>query len=274
MDNKNWMESFLNSRKEIPYLISLFFVVLIIMFGVTVARSAHYLYQGGEETSSSYSSETAGLSFTGIGKVLVIPDSAKFSVTIEEKGERFEDTQVNINKKVDRLKEDLKQFGIPEANISVIDYTILNQADCDSGTYYDENYSDYVGGGCYYEEYSNYDDQGGIVNEKLKSLNLFNISQVLEITIDSLDDVTKTLEYVNNIDYIDVVDGLTFVSKDQAKHKEQARMLAVKDATKQAEAVAKELNMTLGKIISYSDYSYDGGSGQIVFEATISFDLK
>ncbi len=186
-------------------------------------------------TSALSTTADAGIFVSGAGKVRVKPDIAQASIGVEVTAANLADATAQANQKASALIERIKSFGVAERDIQTIQYNvqpIMSQPRTGSAL----------------------------------TITGYRISNTLSITIRKINDAGKILDAAvaagaNNI-Y-----GVSFGVDDPTPYQQQARALAVKDATEKAKQLAQAANISLGKIVSISE---GGASPRPVFRTALA----
>lgn len=206
------------------------------------------------------------LAVTGEGKVFVKPDIAMISVGIIDEGISIEAVRKNIDNKINNVTKVIKEAGVSENDIKTQNYSLTPKYDWANGK---QNIIGYSG------------------------------SSTLQIKIRDTNKVGKVIDNATNAGANSVY-GPNFVVDDKTKFEAQARDLAIKNAREKATQLAKSLNLTLGKIVSFSENGQQtvygqgervgatdmalkttssvpeiqSGENEIVISVTLSFDTK
>ncbi|MFH2012865.1 MAG: SIMPL domain-containing protein [Pseudomonadota bacterium] len=178
---------------KLPYLI---LVISILVFPITFS----YANGGGIEVS-------------GTAKVSVIPDIAKFSFSINDRGKLLVELKANVDKKTVALVSLCKKLGIKTKDISSSEVSITPQYNYQTKTF--------IG----YEVYRN-----------------------IKVT---LNDLIKYPDLVNGAitSGITMIRSIELDTKDRSKLEIKALGSAIEEAKKKAEILAKSTGVTLGKVI-------------------------
>ena len=171
--------------------------------------------------STTQSSE---LAVVGEGKVEVTPDTAYIDAGITiNKASSVSEAQKSINETNNKIIDALRGIGIEKADIKTSNYSI------------NPNYK--------YENNENrVDGYNGSVTIEIKVRNPQLASQVME---------TTTTAGANQIS------GSRFVVDKPELYREEARNAAIKNAKDQAQKIAKDLGIKLGKITNIVESSPD-----------------
>jgi len=171
--------------------------------------------------------ESHSISITGEGKVTGVPDVAKIQLgySVEKKtvAEAQKENTVKMNAVIDKLKKD---FKIDAKDIKTVNYYISPQYDWSEGR---------------------------------QSLRGYLVSQDLSVKVREMDKVSQILDVAGSIG-LNQIGNLSFEMDNPEKLKEEARAMALEQAKAKAEALSEIVGVKLGKIISFSESSSDGGS--------------
>lgn len=158
------------------------------------------------------------ISVSGEGKVKVVPDQAKVSVSVESRGNVVKDVKKENDTKIDAILKIIKKN-----NIAATDYRTQRVS---LNPFYDY--------------------------EKKKSS--YNASQTIEILIRDLNKYDELMEALVS-QGINRIDNVVFQSSKMAEYESEARKLAMKDAKNKAEDYVFVLGQKVGKAISIADNS-------------------
>lgn len=183
-----------------------------------------------------------GLSVTGNAEVMVEPDQATLYIDIVTENETAQNAKDVNSQLTGRVIAALAQAGIPRDKIETASYHLAKKTEWDS--------------------------------EKGKNVETgYTLTNTLRVTVDDLKDATTNVDSVGRL--IDAAvnagaNGINQVNYGLAKSTEkklrdQLLLNATDDARKKAQAVARSLGLTLGKVDSvmesnfyYSPYDYYG----------------
>jgi len=220
-----------NIKSKSISVVTMLFLVMFVFTTTCFAEDTTY-----NQEASSNKATTRVLSVTGSADVMVIPDTAVFTLAVETTNmdvmKAKSENDVSI-KKIKKLAEELKI----EAKYVETDYISVNP----KYTYTNNGENIFKG----------YIVHRGLVIT-LKDLSKFDelFTRILE----------SGANYVQNVQ---------FKTSNLRKHKDEARALAIKAAKEKAVAMAKELGQTIGKANmiqeiqedTYSNYSPWGLGG-------------
>ncbi len=175
-------------------------------------------------TTSSVSSE---LSVVGEGKVEATPDVAFINTGISvSSANTAQDAQNQMNKVNNAIIDSLKRLGIEKEHIQTSDYSVYPIYDYESGG----------------NEITGYT---GNATVRIKTNDIEQVSDIIQ---------AATEAGANQIN------GTSFSVEDPAKYREEARQKAIDNAKEQAQSLANELGIKLGKVTNIVESSTRGGS--------------
>lgn len=161
---------------------------------------------------------TRTLSITGEASITATPDEFHFSPSYVAKGTDVEKLKADIDAKVNQVFKDIKALGVDESDITI-----------DSSSY-----KDY-----YYEEQNNSEQ---------------TVSSYVQVTAKSKELAQKVQNYLATSGAEGQLTSQPTFSREKAKRLEDdGREKAIKDAHTKAETAARNLNVRVGKVISFKD---------------------
>ena len=214
-------EKFKECHKKMHILacVAAAFVIILSLFFVfkirNVAREYSYI---GRAPLSQYT-----INISGDGKVSGVPDIAVLNLGVTSEATAVNSAQDSNTKKMNAIIKAVKDMSVDEKDIQTTNYSI-------------------------YPKYS-YDKEKGISN-----IVGFTVSQSVTVKVRKLDDVGSILAQAGNLG-ANQVGGIQFTIDNPDSLKEQARQKAIKDAKDKANTLAKELGVSLGRVVSFNEYS-------------------
>lgn len=200
-------------------------VLALFLLAATVneLKSSRYIGSGVSPTNTIYVS--------GEGSVFAVPDTANFTVTVEETAKDVATAQTAATKKANDIIDYLKKEGIEDKDIQTTDYSVnphyeWNQAVCPAG--------------------SSYCPPGR------QTLTGYDVSQTLSVKVRDTNKAGTLLSGVGSRGATNV-SGLNFTVADQNLLEDQARGKAIQDAQAKAETLAQQLGVTLVRVVSFSE---------------------
>lgn len=227
------MQSFWEKNQLIITRLIIIIGVLLALFLLvaTLAQMKSYNYIGSGLPAANT------ITVQGTGKVDKAPDTAKFSFTIQDEQKDTASAQANVSKKIDQVKKDLIAAGIPGTDISTASYN---------------SYPDYQSGPTI--ECFKYPCPSP--SQVLKG---YIVSQNVSVNVKDLSK-TETVAGILGKDGATSIDGPNLGFADNHEVQNEARDLAITDAKKQAEVLARQLGVHLIRIVSFNE----NGGGNIM----------
>jgi|SRR3989338_529136 len=175
-------------------------------------------------------SATNTINVSGEGYVFAVPDTATFSVTVQETAKDVKTAQTAATKKGNDIIAYLKGADIGEKDIQTTDYSVNPQYEYSQGV-------------C---------PQYGYCPPGKQTLTGFEVSQTLTVKVR---DTTKAGDLLSGVGSRGAtnVSGLSFTVDDQKVLEAQARGKAIDDARAKAEALAQQLGVSLVRVVSFNE---------------------
>src|SRR3989344_1136647 len=182
---------------------------------------------------------TNTISVSGEGVSYAVPDTATFSVTIQETAATVKPAQDKATAKSDAIIAYLKDAGVAKKDIQTADYSVNPQYEwkqqaCPAGSY------------C----------PGG-----KQVLTGYQVSQTLSVKVRDTAKAGDLLAGVGSRG-ASQVSGLSFVIDKEDSLKDEARDKAITQAKGKAEVLAKSLGVSLVRVVGFSE---GGGGGPIYY---------
>lgn len=217
---------------QATYRVRTFAVVALAALSVFLVAAAlnelkSYRYIGSGVSASNT------ITVSGKGEVFAVPDTATFSVTVQEEAKQVADAQEVATKKSNDIIAYLKGEGIEEKDIKTTDYSVYPQYD-------------YIQGVC----------SGTYCPPGRQELRGFQVIQTLTIKVRDTKKAGDLLSGVGGLG-ASSVSGLSFTVDDEDTLTAEARGKAIEDAEKKAEELADQLGVKLVRIVSF--YEDAGG---------------
>ncbi len=230
-------EQFSSGRREIriipPDLIvrvgaAVLGMLVLFLLGATLKIFKEYRYVGSGVTA------TNTITVSGQGEVFAVPDRATFTVTVREEAVEVADAQDKATEKINAIISYLKGAGVEEKDIKTVSYNV-------NPKYEWEQRACAANGYC---------PPG---NQKLVG---FEVWQTLEVKVQDPKKAGELLTGVGGKGASEV-SSLSFTIEDEDALKADARAEAIGDARTKAAELAKQLNVSLVRIVGF--YEDTGG---------------
>ena len=230
MDNSHEGENshHMHHKKYVAQAAILVLVVLALFLltqTLNTVKEYRYIGAGIEATNT--------ISVSGEGEVFAIPDIATFSLSVSEEAKKVEDAQREATRKANDIIKYLKDSGVAEKDIKTTNYNV-------SPRY----------------EYRETSSSGSIRPGNKRVLVGFVVTQSLSVKVRDIDKAGEILSGVGSLGVTNV-SGLSFTIDDEDDLKDEAREMAIDDAKEKAKVLAKDLNVSLIRIVGFSE----GGGG-------------
>lgn len=197
---------------------------------------------------------TNTITVSGEGEVFAVPDMATFSVTIQEEAKEVRPAQEIATKKSNDIIDYLKGEGIDEKDIKTADYSVYPQYD-------------------YLQAES---CREGYCPPGRQQLRGYQVSMTLIVKVRDTEKAGDLLTGVGGLG-ASQVSGLSFTIDDEDSLQAEARGKAIEDARTKASELAKQLNVSLVRVVGFSEsgggyppmpYAYGrGGADMAVMES-------
>jgi uncharacterized protein len=169
------------------------------------------------------------ISVSGYGESFATPDIATFSFTVSSKKSTVAAAQTEATNKINAVTKYLKDAGIEDRDIQTSDYSVNPQYD-------------YIQGAC----------ANGVCPPGRQVLNGYEVRQTTTIKVRDAAKAGDLLTGVGNQGATEV-SGLNFTFDDPNKSQNDARSMAIADAKKKADELAKELGVRIVRVVSFSE---------------------
>ncbi len=244
---------FQNKLNRILATAALVFVIIALASYANYAwKQAKYMYQG-----------PTTISFTGEGEVRSVPNVGQFTFTITESAPEATNAQNALKAKMDDIVAYLKSEGVDEKDIKTFGYNLYPK--------YDEvvisvSEQEVTPG---FEAFNN-------IPTKQEQIG-FEVSETVTVKVRDLNKARAILSQVGDKG-ASSVGSLEFAINEDDALKAEARKLAIADAKKKAEELAKELNVRLGAMVNfYEDEGipmpyYEGMGGDMMVKSMDSVE--
>jgi len=202
-------------EKILIALVTLFLVVLVFFFAV---KSVNEIQKG--KYIGQGIAPTNTISVTGKGEVFVKPDIAKISISVEKEAYSVSEAQNQATEAINKITAFLKESGIEDKDIKTTNYNIYPRYD----------YIEKVG----------------------RVFRGYVVTQSLEVKIRKIEKVGEILSGVTKAG-ANQVGGVNFTIDDEETPKREARQKAISDAKAKAEQLAKDLGVSLVRLVNFSE---------------------
>lgn len=163
----------------------------------------------------------ATISVTGVGEVIVVPDTANIQIGVQVFAEELAVAQEMSNEQIQSIIDTLVAAGVEERDIQTSNYSVSIR--------------------------QQYDDQG-IATAVLG----YDIYNTLSVTVRDVDDLGEILDQAVSSGANQIY-GIYFFTDDLTEATAQARERAVEDANARAGQLAAAAGLELGRVLNISE---------------------
>lgn len=217
-------------------LLALFLLVMTI----SELKSMRYIGSGVSATNT--------ITVSGEGEANAVPDTATFSVTVQETAKDVKTAQDAASKKSNAVVDYLKGEGIADKDIQTADYSVYPQY-----------------------EYSSAVCSGGYCPPGKQTLTGYQVSQTITVKVRDTEKAGDLLSGVG-AKGVSQVSGLSFTIDDEDALQQEARDEAIAKAKGKAEQLARSLGVHIVRVVGFSEngsypmpYAY--GRGGVAMDA-------
>lgn len=223
MNNNSFYEAFDNGVVRIA-LIGALGILALFLLAQTIATATQFGRAGVPATDT--------ITVQGEGQATVAPDVARVSFTVEHTATTVADAQVETTRQANAAIEYVKEQGIAEKDVKTMYYNISPQysypAPCPVGASFCPPYNPKVTG--------------------------YQVSETIQVTVRDLKEVGALIGGLGKLG-VQNLNGPAFGLDDSSAGYNAARADAIEKAKQQANVLADQLGVRLGKIVNFSESS-------------------
>lgn len=175
----------------------------------------------------------------GTGKGTSIPNLAVISFSVTEEGASVAEAQDKATEKTNAALDGVKGLSIDEKDVKTVSYNVYPKYD--------------YGAPCY----------NGYCPERSPKITGYQVSQTVEVKVRDTGKAGDVLQALGNLG-VQNISGPNFTVDEEDAVKNVAREEAIKEAKAKAKALADELGVHLGKVVSF--YENTGGYPTPMYE--------
>ena len=200
------------------------FILAIFLIVITINSIKEYRFIGGGVSA------TNTITVSGEGEVFAVPDIAEFSFSVVEEKNTVADAQEIATQRINSIISFLEKSDIKETDIKTTNYNVYPRYE-----FIKENCSTEI---C---------PPGG--ERVLKG---FEVSQSISVKVRDTGEAGGVLSGIGERGASNI-SGLEFTIDDEEDLLEEARKEAIEDAQKKAKQLAKDLDVKLVRVVSFSE---------------------
>lgn len=196
-------------------LIKFAFIIVATLYFINIFQISYPIRVTNVTTSGE-------LAVVGEGKVEAVPDTAYVDVGITvNKVATVKEAQASLAKTNNAIVAAMTKLGIKKADVKTSNYSV----------------------------YPNY-----VYRNEESSIDGYNGNATLAIQVNKIDLAPRIIEEATNAG-ANQINGTRFDIDDPSKYREEARMMAIKNAKEQARKLANELGISLGRVTNIVESS-------------------
>ncbi len=217
------MENILNNKKISAAVLVLIIIISIFTFAkfVNEVKNSKYIGRGNQPANI--------IAVSGKGEVSAVSDIASLYINLNKEGKTAKEAQTLLNESITKTLTYLKEQKIEDKDIKS-EYGGLNP-----------KYS--------YDKVSCFTYPCPQNDPKIVGYTATQSITIKVRVVDTASDIRTGLATIGVTD----ISGPTFSIDNEDGFKDQARAVAIKDAQEKAKVLAKELGVTLGSVVSFSE---------------------
>ncbi len=215
--------------------------VFLFVASIYALKSTRYIGSGISASNT--------INVSGDGEVFAVPDTASFSVTIQERAKTVAAAQTTATEKGNKVIAYLKEAGVEEKDIQTADYNVNPEYE-------------YINGVC----------TAGYCQPGKQNLVGFTVTQTLSVKVKDTDKAGELLSGVGSMG-ASSVSGLSFTIDDEDALQAEARDKAIADAKAKADDLARSLNVSIVRIVGFNENAYQPyayGRGGVMMDAAMA----
>lgn len=206
-------------NKFVQGLLGILVATLVIFVGLKARNAAEeYNYIGKVVRDRDV------ITIDGMGKVTAKPDVAVINLGVQTEGLTVKETQKNNTLKMNAIVSAVKALGVEDKDLQTSNYNLSPKIDWRDG-------------------------KQNIIG--------YTINQNLTVKLRDLDKSGDVLSKAAELG-MNQSGGIQFTIDEPKTLQERARTLAIEDARKKADQLAKELGLRIVKVVTFSEGSYGG----------------
>lgn len=233
------MDSTQQTISNVGKAISLFLLVVTIFFGIKAVQA----FKGGDDMENQRT-----ISVTGEGEVMAVPDIAEINITVRQESKTMAEAQKVINEKIAKALDVIRAQGVDDKDIKTQQYssypvyeTVKSQVRCLSDGYCPP-----------------YDGGKQVISG-------YQASQSVTIKVRDTEKVSTLIDGLGKAG-ITEISGPNYTIDDEDALSAEARKAAIDDARAKAKVLAKDLGVSLGKVVSFQE---NGGNYPMYYSKAV-----
>jgi uncharacterized protein len=211
-------------RRVKKMLVIVFLALAIFLVAKTINTIKEYRFIGGGVSATNM------ISVSGEGEVFAVPDIAEFSFSVVEEKKTVTDAQEAVAQRINSIIAFLDDSNVKETDIKTINYNVYPR--------YEFIRENCKGGFC------------PPAGERV--LKGFEVNQSISVKVRDTQEAGSILAGIGERGATNI-SGLNFTIDDEEALLEEARKKAIDNARKKAKQLAKDLDVKLVRVVSFSE---------------------
>ena len=200
---------------------------IAIMGGIVIILALLFYSMGEKQIVVTTSEQLGKITVTGDAETDVMPDKAQLYLTVQTEGKDAQTVQLDNSKKINKVLDALKAAGIEKSQIETTSYSLYP-----------------------------WDEWDPVTNKLVRKG--YRAYHTIVVSTTDIENVGKLLDLaVKN--GVNTVDNVQFTLSDQLEKKTKEELVATAStkAKQKATTLASNLGVSLGKVLSVSESSYN-----------------
>ncbi len=229
--NESWQETIVRISKPVRYAAAVALILLALFLLVKTLDLVAY----GIGRSDMYPTNT--ITVEGTGEATAIPNIATITFSVTESGTTVGEAQTKATTKMDSALAFVKKSGVEEKDIKTTSYNVYPKYDNQAPCY------------------------GGVCPAYNPRIIGYEVTQSIEVKVRDTAKAGDVLQGLGSTGVQNIY-GPNFTLDDEDSVKSEAREKAIKEAREKAQVLAKQLGVSLGKVVSF----YENSGGYPMYE--------
>lgn len=218
--------------KRLLKIVSVFVIMLtIFLLAATLFAFKSYRYADNKVPVNNT------ITVSGEGEVFAVPDVVTFSFGAMSSAKTVTEAQKIVTDKIEKALGLVKGAGVKDEDIKTTDYSVFPKY-----------------------EYTNFPCTQFTCPPQKQNLVGYEVNQTITVKVRKVEDAGRILESLGGTEVTNI-SGLQFTIDDQTKLEADARAMAIEDARERAKVLARDLNVSLGRVVTFTE----GGNYPVYF---------
>ena len=199
------------------------------LLAVAIIALAAYAHLAWKQAQGTYTGDTT-VTVSGEGEVVAVPDIGQFSFAVRAEGLSADEAQTAAAEAINDIIAYLEEVGVAEADIQTETYNLQPRY----------RYEERICTGA------------GYCPPGERTLDGYDVTQRVTVKVRDLDQAGTLVTGVGERGATDI-SNLRFTIDEPAELQAQARSLAIDDARQKADALARDLEMRVHRVVAFNE---------------------